>query len=197
MKMGKVLLCALTLLLFTAVAGAAPAAQEQKLTEGAIKISYPQFGAIADAKIVEAINLEVAQKAQAFLQACKADRFCREAIMRYETHYIGQNRLSFELLTYVYSGGAHGITQVTGWNYDLKTGEKGSLVRWFDYRPSEINRSVFAHANANQVFLFGDFKGVAAYPQNFYLNESGKPVVLFQQYEIAPYSSGVIRVELE
>lgn len=197
MKLGKSLLFAMALLLVAAVACAAPAAQEQKIAEGAVKISYPQFGAIADAKIVEAINRDVAQAARAFLESCQADQFCREAIMRYKTHYVGADRLSFELLTYVYSGGAHGMTQVTGWNYDLKTGEKGSFARWFDYRPSEINRSVFAHAHANQVFLFGDFKGVTAYPQNFYLNENGKPVVVFQQYEIAPYSSGVIRVELE
>lgn len=197
MKRWHAFLCTLALLLLTTAVYAAPAVQESKTSTDTIRISYPRFGAIADANIVKEINRAVAQKAQAFLESCKADQYCQEAIFRFKTHYISKDRLSFETLTYVYSGGAHGITQVEGWNYDLKTGEKGALTRWFDYRPSDINRSVFAHAHAQNVFLFGDFKGITAYPQNFYLNAQGKPVVLFQQYEIAPYSSGVIRVELD
>lgn len=171
-------------------------AETQQYKEAQFKVEYPQFRGIEDSLVEKKINMDVKVDVEKFIASCKKDTFNREAVVNYKIHYVDQDKLSFEVLTYTYNGGAHGASYVQGYTYDLKTGSKSTLTELFDYRPSELNQAIFRHAKARDIYLFTDFKGLKQYPQNFYLNEEGKAVLLFQQYEIAPYSSGIIRVEM-
>lgn len=66
----------------------------------------------------------------------------------------------------------------------------------FDFRPSQINKNIFAKAKGDNLLLFDNFKGIEEYPENFYLLDAKTPIIIFQQYEIAPYSSGIIKVPI-
>lgn len=169
---------------------------EQSSEHGNISVEYPQISGIQNESIAQKINYDIKYSVDKFIKSCQANEFLQEGFLKYKVHYTDNNKLSFEMIQYTYTGGAHGSSFIKGYTYDLQTGQQDSLTKEYDFRPSDINQRIFAYARDNDVFLFSDFQGIATYPNNYYLNEQGKPVILFQQYEIAPYSSGVIRVNM-
>lgn len=60
------------------------------------------------------------------------------------------------------------------------------------YTLKEINRRLFASSYGKAHAFYYDFKGLTALPKNYYLDEKGTIHFVFGQYEIAPYSSGII-----
>lgn len=174
-----------------------PTVQEKTYKKGKITAKYPQFKGISDATVEKKINQTIRSTVKNFINDCKRDKYLKEAIISYKTHYLTPDKLSFELSLYVYSGGAHGSTRVEGYSYDLATGNRYSFSNTYSYKNSEINAKIFQQSREQNIPLFEDFKGITDYPDNFYLNNEGRPVIIFQQYEIAPYSSGIIRIRME
>ena len=79
--------------------------------------------------------------------------------------------------------------------------ETGRPVSWQEvlaaegkkaYTLKEINRRLFASSYGKAHAFYYDFKGLTALPKNYYLDEKGTIHFVFGQYEIAPYSSGII-----
>lgn len=186
------------LLLLPSEGFAAPLIQvkEQQVQEDKIDVQYPQFEGITDAYVQNKINMDIKVAVNKFVAECKKDEHTVEAKAKYQVHYLGEDTISFELLTYTYTGGAHGMSYVAGYTYDLKTGDKYTLTQLFDFKPSEVSAAVAKHAKENNVPLYENFTGIREYPHNFYLIDKNTPVLLFQQYEVAPYSSGVLRVKM-
>ena len=103
--------------------------------------------------------------------------------------------ISLPVSYYQYTGGAHGLTTKVSYNYDLKTGKelrlKDLFKEGFDYK-SIIDKKVREDIEKEKELYFDNgalFKGVNE-NQAYYLNRDGI-IVYFQQYEIAPYSSGI------
>lgn len=178
------------------VAASSIKVKEQQFQEDKIDVQYPQFDGIADSYVQNKINMDIKVAVDKFVAECKKNERSVEAKSKYQVHYLGEDAISFELLTYTYTGGAHGMTYVAGYTYDLKTGDKYTLTQLFDFKPSEISAAVAKHAKENSVPLYEKFNGIREYPHNFYLMDKNTPVLLFQQYEVAPYSSGVFRVKM-
>ena len=171
--------------------------KEEKIEQNKIEAKFPQFEGIENVYAQKKINMDIKVLVAKFIDENKKNKFNKETKVNYKIHYIDEEKVSFEIEMYAYNGGAHGMTILEGYTYNLKTGETYALAQLFDFRPSEINQKIFTYAKENDVFLFSDFKGIKAYPSNFYLNKDGKPVILFQQYEIAPYSSGILKIAME
>lgn len=103
--------------------------------------------------------------------------------------------ISLPVNYYQYTGGAHGLTTKVSYNYDLKSGKeiklKDLFKEGFDYK-SIIDKKVREDIAKEKDIYFENgalFKGVNE-NQAYYLNKDGV-IVYFQQYEIAPYSSGI------
>ncbi|MDZ4993072.1 DUF3298 domain-containing protein [Clostridium perfringens] len=103
--------------------------------------------------------------------------------------------ISLPVTYYQYTGGAHGLTTKVSYNYDLKNGKelklKDLFKEGFDYK-SIIDKKVREEIAKEKDVYFENgalFKGVNE-NQDYYLNKDGV-IVYFQQYEIAPYSSGI------
>lgn len=103
--------------------------------------------------------------------------------------------ISLPVNYYQYTGGAHGLTTKVSYNYDLKSGKeiklKDLFKEGFDYK-SIIDKKVREDIEKEKDIYFENgalFKGVNE-NQAYYLNKDGI-IVYFQQYEIAPYSSGI------
>lgn len=103
--------------------------------------------------------------------------------------------ISLPVNYYQYTGGAHGLTTKISYNYDLKTGKeiklKDLFKEGFDYK-NIIDKKVREDIAKEKDIYFENgalFKGVSE-NQAYYLNKNGV-IVYFQQYEIAPYSSGI------
>lgn len=169
---------------------------DKRYKKGKITAVYPQFQGIRNPEIQRSINTQITGVVNQFVQTSRNDRYLKEAKITYKLHYLSTDKVSFELNMYSYSGGAHGTTVVKGYNYDLKNGEQYSFSKMFSYDNTEINQAILQQTQQQQIPLFEDFQGIIEYPQNFYLDQDARPVILFQQYEIAPYSSGVIRIKM-
>ncbi|RDY25738.1 DUF3298/DUF4163 domain-containing protein [Romboutsia weinsteinii] len=123
-----------------------------------------------------------------------------EAYSNYNVTYNKNNLISIPITTYEFTGGAHGMTYLKSFNYDLKTGEELKLSDIFkeevDYKKitnafikNEISKTPGNYFDGEE-----GFKGISD-NQNFYLEDDGV-VVYFSLYEIAPYSSGIPKFKL-
>lgn len=97
---------------------------------------------------------------------------------------------------YQYTGGAHGMTIQTGHTIDRTSGRQLTLANLFvtgaNYA-ERINRFVIEEGRARKLPMW-DFKGIGE-KAAFYLSDTGI-VLFFQQYEIAPYSAGIVQMQI-
>lgn len=124
-----------------------------------------------------------------------------EAYVTYKVPYDKNNIISIILTKYQFTGGAHGMTFLDAFNYNLLDGEKLKLQDLFkkdiDYEKI-INDFINYEISKNQDKYFkgeDGFKGIAK-NQNFYLEEDGI-VIYFSLYEIAPYYVGIPTFKLK
>ena len=107
--------------------------------------------------------------------------------------------VSFVLYESTYpKGAAHPTTYVKGLTFDshgYRVTRQQALRMTSDDTADEIDARVKAEAAARRIPLFSDtFGRPKAWPQEFYIGRNGALYFIFQQYEIAPYSSGWIAV---
>jgi hypothetical protein len=100
--------------------------------------------------------------------------------------------LSLGLSFYQYTGGAHGLSSATYFNYDLTTGAEIGLNDLFetdfDYQ-TYINDIIYNAIDAmGEADMGYAFEGISA-DQKFYL-DGDWIVIYFEPYEIAPYAAG-------
>lgn len=112
---------------------------------------------------------------------------------------IDDDIVSYTVTKYVYSGGAHGMTSETACNFDRKSGEiiteedffndgyAGSLTGLLSARLAE---SLEEPADTSMLFL----KEIEP-NGNFSIGSDGITYI-YNQYEIAPYAMGIIRITI-
>jgi hypothetical protein len=120
-------------------------------------------------------------------------------MVTYNSNYV----VCFEYLEYVYTGGAHGMTNLSYDSYNLKKGNKIALLDIFrngsekelsDLLTSQI-RSDKQIPDSISLKKSGYFIDVIEPGFNFYINGSGIGFV-YNPYEIAPYSTGISNIFL-
>ncbi len=127
--------------------------------------------------------------------------FPYEAVMKYTVTMNEDCTLSTYTDQYEFTGGAHGNTVRTSDNWNLQTGRRLQMGDLFDrganWKPAvirEITRQAEKNMAENPGIYFDDYKKLIAQtfnPQSFNLTPKYLQVY-YQQYDIAPYSSGVI-----
>jgi len=181
-------------------------------------IEYPQFHSTKYHSVVKQINTYYEVEAAKFQRYCKNSLFhaavvqyedsvkngypihAFEAVLKDEITYIDPCTISLYFDQYEYTGGAHGNTVRYSDNWDLITGMKLSLKELFAPKvPFEviIFKQILEQIEAkNQegtgTYFEGYDKNIMTYfnPESFYLTPKGI-VIYYQQYELAPYSSGI------
>lgn len=114
---------------------------------------------------------------------------------RFQPGYLNQHLLSLTIDYYQYTGGAHGITERRPYNVDLQSGQdltlKNLFVDNYDYA-SVINQEIKKQISNGEPVYFEGNRGFQEISDNqaFYLQEEAL-VMVFQQYEIAPYAAGI------
>ncbi|MCC3867485.1 DUF3298 and DUF4163 domain-containing protein [Terrisporobacter mayombei] len=127
-------------------------------------------------------------------------KFVYEAYSQYNVTYNENNLVSIPILTYEFTGGAHGMSVLKSFNYNLKSGEELKLSNIFkdnvDYK-NIINTYIKKEIKKNKDLYFTGkegFKGIDD-NQGFYL-KNDKLIIYFQLYEIAPYYVGIPKFEI-
>lgn len=123
-----------------------------------------------------------------------------EALSYYTIKPSPNQYLSVGTFEYRYTGGAHGLTYHTYLTIDKELNKIVVLKDLFpddsDYVQKinkEIKKQIHVRKAGNQSFFegVGGFESISK-AQQFYLNEKGELVIVFNIYEIAPYASGII-----
>ncbi|MDL2281120.1 DUF3298 and DUF4163 domain-containing protein [Selenomonadales bacterium OttesenSCG-928-I06] len=158
-------------------------------------VSYPRFDDIDNLAIQDKINNDVKAYTHECLKEMQGylfEDFPAGVDIHPVMHLRSEDRLSFHMFYWMYTGGAHGNVIINTFNYDLKTGKKLSFKDVSKASLKQINKAIFAQAEG----FYDDFKGIKEYPETFYLDDDGSVVIVFQPYEIAPYVRGVIEVRI-
>lgn len=182
------------------------------------KINYPQFRSEAFRQAVARINRYYRARALAFRQYCERRLFpmavedyrnsiangypvhVYEAQDDYTVTYLQNCALSLFFDRYEYTGGAHGTTARSSETWDLQTGRRITLGRLFppgvnerDFVIREVNRQIAEQIQNGNNIYFDNYQQLVEQtfdPASFFLTPEGA-AVYFQQYDIAPYSSGI------
>ncbi|MGI6745558.1 MAG: hypothetical protein BWY46_01619 [Firmicutes bacterium ADurb.Bin300] len=122
------------------------------------------------------------------------------AVLNYTITYNSDKLLSLYGDRYEYTGGAHGSTKRISDTWNLTKGRLLPLSSFFPLRPNYqeyIINQIIEQANAdmqeNPYIYFDNYQELIKEnfnPQNYYLTGEGI-VIYFQQYEIAPYATGI------
>ncbi|PKG23383.1 DUF3298 and DUF4163 domain-containing protein [Niallia nealsonii] len=118
-----------------------------------------------------------------------------EYTTNYEVKYNKHNKLSLLLYDYQFTGGAHGSTTVTSYNFNLKTGQRYTLDNLFPTK--KVYKKVTAYAKNYMLkkpdIFYPDSKEFSSFQitnqTQFYFADGGI-YLIFQQYEVGPYVSG-------
>lgn len=125
-----------------------------------------------------------------------------ELYREYQITLNQENAVSMYIDEYIFSGGAHGTTTRTSQTWNLMLGEMVELYELYPNEPYfllDILRKINREISENIEIYFADpYPLVVEYfnPESYYI-DNGKVVIYFQQYDIAPYSSGIIEFTLE
>ena len=126
--------------------------------------------------------------------------FPYEANSRYVVTRNDVNIISFYIDYYQFTGGAHGITRRVPYTIDVESGEVLEISSLFndkfDYK-SVIDNEIRRQINEEEDKYFDKgkmFKGIDD-TQKFYISDSDL-IIYFNQYEIAPYSAGIIEFNI-
>lgn len=123
-----------------------------------------------------------------------------EAYADYQVTYNKKDLISIPIKTYNFTGGAHGMSYLKSYNYDLLSGKELKLKDMFkddvDYK-KVVNSFIKQEIEKKQdIYFSGDegFKGIED-NQAFYIDDDGI-VVYFQLYDIAPYYVGIPKFKM-
>ncbi|MEJ9307201.1 DUF3298 and DUF4163 domain-containing protein [Priestia megaterium] len=116
--------------------------------------------------------------------------------MKYSVPYNQDNILSISVTNDQYSGGAHGMTWIDTYNYNLLTAKQLSLkdIITNQKQLGKVNKYIreqmIARNKKGAQFWVEDFKSVNLAQDQFYYTNGGI-VIIFGEYEYAPYANGI------
>lgn len=112
--------------------------------------------------------------------------------------------LTIETNRYQYSGGAHGINELSYINWNTETNKQVYIGDLFkkdvDYLQliNTLVKEEISRRSALGEYFFSGSDGFQTIQQTqpFYINKEGDLMIVFNVYEIAPYASGPIYIKL-
>lgn len=183
------------------------------------KIEYPQFRNTCDCKGLNRINHYYRKRAlemQLTFKTCMYHQalsqyeesmtngfpfHAHEAYVAYSITYNQDCVISVYSDVYTFTGGAHGNTVRESETWNTVTGHRICLPHLVDdlnYAIRMIYKQIVTRISHGENWYFDNYPQLVAEtfcPKSFYLSKEG-PVIYYQQYDIAPYSTGIVEFVL-
>lgn len=177
------------------------------------EFQYPQVQGLishtAQKKINEVIQNHINSSYKSALELKKEELTDKEVSqgkysyeVSYEVKYNKNNLLSILIYDYTYTGGAHGSTVVTAYNFDVLTGNQVKLTNIVGKNSKltklkKYTKTDLLNQQKELGTVFTDELDGLTFDNNrpFYFYDNGI-VVKFQQYEVAPYAAGMPEVKI-
>lgn len=182
------------------------------------KIEYPHFGGERYQRQLSFINTEYFRMAERFQREVRRKLYAQavawykeaqengypffpyDAEVVYELTYNKNCTLSLYFDQYTFTGGAHGSTTRVSDTWNIQTARRRSLQSFFprgiDARQAvlaEVQKQIKQSIDNGEDIYFDDYEKNTEETfkaDQFFLKPEGV-VVYFQQYDIAPYSTGI------
>lgn len=182
------------------------------------QIRYPQFTTTCNSEAARSINEYYTSHTKERARYCRTELYPQavdalkysqnknfpffpyEFDIRYEVTYNTDCISSLYLDQYVFTGGAHGSTLRTSQTWNFETGRQLQLEDFFPHNTgliqdiqSWIGYEIGERLKSEPSTYFEDYQKLLRSnfnPENFYLTPGGI-MLYYQQYDIAPYSSGM------
>ncbi|UTC62766.1 DUF3298 and DUF4163 domain-containing protein [Treponema sp. OMZ 787] len=131
-----------------------------------------------------------------------------ELVIGYDDIVRDKNYISFVLSIYEYAGGAHGLTSLVPVNYDIKTKKLVSLAdvlrpaskNWLTKLSNEARKQLTNKVKKGELSSDEGMikEGTEPKLENFdvFQIENGKIKIIFEQYQVAPYSEGLPEITI-
>lgn len=191
-----------------------------------VEALIPEVRGLKDKKLQEMINKKVTDKTTAAIKETKQamvenkeawlatggteeEYMQREITVDYEVKCITEDILSFTVSKTQTLASAY--FEIDYYNYDLKTGKELTLEAALQKSLGDqalkkaskiIAQEITKRSKEVDAVYFDGSEGVEGFTklskdQNFYINENGNPVVVFNKYEIAPGYMGIQEFEIK
>lgn len=162
------------------------------LLKNKINIIYPQVFGFRNHLAEQKINKKILNNVDyLILKQGYYENNINEMIGKYELKTNQRGILSLTLINYAFTGGAHGMTYLSGLSFDVDTGENYKLKDLFKKDSNYIQRlSTIIQEQIKQrdIPVIKDFQEISP-DQDYYISD--KVLVLyFQLYELTPYAFG-------
>jgi hypothetical protein len=193
-----------------------------------IKANYPQF-ANASQEFNDKIKNLILDKIDVFKKDAKDAWEARKAtaapgeiipdnpeapfefIAGWEQTRFDEKYISFSLTIYYFSGGAHGITEVDAFNYDIKNKKEITINDFLGNSSQNLEKlsqlarqQVILQLQSNDMQIEGFLEqmiddGTKPNLDNYknFNFDSNSLIIYFQQYQVAPGSAGQITITLD
>ncbi len=177
-------------------------------------VEYPHFISPELERQLKKINKEIKLEVAEYLNFCTDELFGNavdqyifsqtnrfpvrifEALLTYQTKFLSDCILSLSFDKYEYTGGAHGSTIRYSQTFNIRDGNAlplsafiknrcGCSAYIFDMMRAQIKREPAAYFENADRLVVSEFD-----KNNYYCVEHGI-IIYYQQYAIAPYSSGI------
>ena len=169
----------------------------------AAALSINAFYSTAARKTEEYCRTVLASQASVQAEYAKKDNypfFGYEFISAYTVTWNSGCMTSLYTDQYTYTGGAHGSTIRTSDTWDFSSGRYLTLADFYPHNPSyregiyrNLEQQVKEREKESSSTYFDDYSSLIRStfkPENFFVTPNGI-VIYFQQYDIAPYSTGI------
>jgi hypothetical protein len=119
----------------------------------------------------------------------------------YTVTLLDANLASMVFTTTFAEGSRDALFFKDGWTFDLTTGAPvgwSSLVKpedKYQFNKSNVIRLLQQGAKQGDYVLYWDFNGMKGVPDNYYVGSNGNIHLLFNPYDVSPYSAGVIDLD--
>lgn len=155
------------------------------------KIAFDLKDYIENNLLQDAINLYEYNKANNF------PIMVFEIIYDYSITYNKNNVISLYSDQYIFSGGAHGLTTRNSQNWNMQCGKQIPLYNLFKNNPYfiiNILNSINSQIEKDASNYFENYCNLVLNsfnPKQYFITSDSSICIYFQQYDIAPYSSGI------
>lgn len=178
------------------------------------EINYPQITNIMSCSVKKFnnYNIEIAlnlkkyiennllQDAKNLYEYNKANNYpimVYEIIYDYSITYNSNNVISLYSDQYIFSGGAHGLTTRNSQNWNMQCGKQIALKDLFKNQPYfiiNILEAINSQIETDPSSYFENYCNLVLNtfnPKQYFITSDSNIGIYFQQYDIAPYSSGI------
>ena len=178
------------------------------------RIEYPEFFSSAYKMCLHQVNMFYKEKALEFQKYCNSELFNMaieqykddilngfpirmfEAVLAYKVTYLCSCVISIYFDKYLYIGGAHGNTDRSSQTWNLKDCQLLKLEQLVRCEPdykTYILAAVKAQIEEEPDIYFENYEELIAetFNQDSFFCKPQGIIVYYQQYDIAPYSSGI------